>query len=45
MWTLFFILSVIAVLALSVHVVLEMNRLEKAVADLAETVARHYESS
>ena len=42
MLTFFFILALVGVLALCLHVTLELNSLEKAVAGLAEALEKRY---
>ncbi len=43
MWIAFLILAVVATLVLLFHVTLELNRLDKAVTDMAELLRKRYE--
>jgi len=42
-WIAFLILAVVATLVLLFHVTLELNRLDKAVTDMAELLRKRYE--
>ncbi|MBN1602676.1 MAG: hypothetical protein JW915_13795 [Chitinispirillaceae bacterium] len=43
MWTFFLLLAILGVIILMVHLLTQLNDMEKKMAELAEEIRKHYE--